>query len=384
MSQARGVPSLTGCVRPTVGRRDWSTYTVLGLVGYAVASAFAGVLASMWKLTLGERLVVLIGPPASFVFSVAIATAIKRGEGIVFYRSALAAIGTVVALGLVIDGRVARMLDIAVLGTGALLVFGRLGCLHVGCCHGRPARRGPAHVAAGFWRRWEGRTLFPIQLVESIASAVLVGAALAASRTPGSAALVYAVGYGLVRFVLERLRGDLVRPYRYGLSEAQWSCAATLALAAAWRPSGWTLVPLGALLAGAAILLARRRRDELFAPPHLGELDRICDAVLADPDHARRETGLIAISCHPLDDGRLDWVMSSSHAWWSAGAARRLGAALWGDAEVVEGRTPGVMHVVVARVESTSGGEPGVVADRALELGVELGGMSGPKRAVER
>lgn len=167
-----------------------------------------------------------------------------------------------------------------------------------------------------------------------------------------------AVGYGLARFGLERLRGDPVRPYLYGLSEAQWCCAATLALAAAWRPSIWTLASLGALVAAAAVLIARRRRDELFAPPHLRELGRICDAVLADPAHARRETGLVAVSCHPLGDGRLDWVMSSSHPRWSAGAARRLGEALWRDAEVVEGRTPGVMHVVAGRGAVAAGRGP--------------------------
>ena len=63
-------------MRPTVGRRNWSTYTVLGFIGYLVASAFAGVLATGWELELGERLVVLIAPPASFVATVAVATAI--------------------------------------------------------------------------------------------------------------------------------------------------------------------------------------------------------------------------------------------------------------------------------------------------------------------
>lgn len=340
-------------MRPTVGRRNWSTYTVLGFTGYLVGSAFAGVLAAAWGLGLGERLVVLLAPPASFVAAITVATAVKGREWIVFYQAAFSAIAAVLALGLAIDGRIARMLDVAVLGIGVFLVFGRLGCLHVGCCHGRPARRGvrygAAHVAAGFWPRWADRPLVPVQLVESAASAALVVAALAASRTAGTAALVYAIGYGLVRFVLERLRGDPARPYWYGLSEAQWWCAATLALAAAWQPSSWTLVPLGALVAAAAVLIARRRRGELFAPPHLRELDRVCDAVLADPAHARRETRLVAVSCHPLGGGRLDWVMSSSHPSWSAGAARRLGAALWRDAEVVEGRTPGVMHVVAPR-----------------------------------
>ena len=326
---------------------------MLGFAGYIVASGSGGLLAAAWELRLAERLVVLLAPPVAFLATVTVATAIKGREWIVFYQGALAAVAAVLGLGLAIEGRIPRMLDLAVLGIGVFLVFGRLGCLHVGCCHGRPARfgvrYGPAHVAAGFWHRWSGRTLFPIQLVESVASAVLVVAGLAVSGTPGSAALVYAIGYGLVRFVLELFRGDPVRPYAYGLSEAQLSCMAVIAAAAAWRPSSWTLIPLGAVLAGATLLVARRRERELFAPPHVRELDRICEAVLADPEHARRETRLVAVSCHPLDDGRIDWVMSSIHARWSVHAARRLGAELWRDLEVIGGRTPGVVHVVVAR-----------------------------------
>ncbi|HEX8113455.1 MAG TPA: hypothetical protein VF516_37250, partial [Kofleriaceae bacterium] len=61
----------------------------------------------------------------------------------------------------------------------------------------------------------------------------------------------------------------------------------------------------------------------------------------------RRETSLdVAVSCHALPDGRVDWVLSSSHAAWSVGTVRRLADALWPGAEVVAGRTPGVVHVI--------------------------------------
>lgn len=329
---------------------------MLGFTGYVIASSVGGLLATEWELTIGERLVTLIGPPVAFIATITIATALRGREWIVFFHAATTAIAAVIGLGLAIDGRLARMLDITVLGIGVFLVFGRLGCLHVGCCHGRPARfgvrYGPAHVVVGFWRRWQGRTLFPIQLVESIASAVLVIVGLAMSDAPGAAALTYMIGYSAVRFVLELFRGDPVRPYAYGLSEAQWFCAAAIAAAAAWRPSTWTLIPLGAVLAAGGMLSARRRERELFAPPHVRELDQICDAVLADPAHACRETHLVAVSCHALGDGRLDWVMSSVHTQWSVHAAQRLGAALWGRVEVIPGHTPGVIHLVVAREPS--------------------------------
>ena len=340
---------LARCARPTIGKR--STYTVLGFAGYAVATIVGVVLALRWQLALGERAIALIVPPAMFVMTVAIATALKGREWIVFYQALFAAVAGVVVAGLVADARVWRLVDVAVLGIGTFLVLGRIGCFHVACCHGKPARfgviYGDAHVAAGFWGRLAGRPLVPVQLLESAASALLVGAGLLASATPGTAALVYASGYACVRFALELVRGDPARPYAHGLSEAQWSSLGVAAVAALARPTWWTLAALGAIVLVAAILVGRRRARELLLAPHLGELDRVFGAILADPARGRRDTRLgVGVSCHDLPDGRRDWVMSSAHPAWSATTARRLASALFGDVELVEGRTPGVMHVL--------------------------------------
>jgi prolipoprotein diacylglyceryltransferase len=75
---------------------------------------------------------------------------------------------------------------------------------------------GDAHVAVGFWKRWKGRTLVPVQLVESAGSAVLVAIGLLASAEPGRAAIAYGAGYAVLRFVLELYRGDPVRRSRVG------------------------------------------------------------------------------------------------------------------------------------------------------------------------
>jgi hypothetical protein len=330
---------------------------VLGLVGYGTASIVGTALAIAWDLTLGERLVALVAPPLTFIAVIAIATALKGREWIVFYQAAFGVLAVVVLAGLAIDARVWRLVDIATLGIGTFLVFGRLGCFSVACCHGRPARRGvvyrDAHVAVGLWRRWAHRPLVPVQLIEAAGTLALVTAGLLGSGTPGRAAIVFSGGYAVLRFALELVRGDPVRPFAYGLSEAQWCCLAVGALCAITRPSMWTLALAGALAAGATALVARRRRRELVLPPHLHELDLLCDTVLADPVHARRDTGLgVGASCHVLPDGRLDWVLSSVHPAWSAATARAITAALWPDAEVVEGRTPGVVHAIVAPANS--------------------------------
>jgi prolipoprotein diacylglyceryltransferase len=137
------------------------------------------------------------------------------GETIVFYRTAIAA-----WLLAVMAGRTARISDLVVVLTLAFLAFGRVGCFRVACCHGRPARFGVrythAHARLGFPRRWVGRPLVPVQLFEAVASAVLAVAGvvlLVRGAAPGTATKILIVGYALVRFPLELLRGDGARPH---------------------------------------------------------------------------------------------------------------------------------------------------------------------------
>ena len=157
----------------------------------------------------------------------------------------------------------------------------------------------------------------------------------------------------VMRFALELVRGDPVRPFACGLSEAQWCSLGVVALCAIARPSPSSLATAIALAGGATALIVSRRRRELLLPGHLYELDLLCSAVLADPARARRNTRLgVGVSCHEVPDGRLDWVLSSTHSAWSAVTARTIAAALWPGAEVIAGRTPGVVHVVAASANS--------------------------------
>jgi hypothetical protein len=151
---------LTRCARPTLTRRAISAYTILGFTGYGAANVVAAWLALRWELTLIERLVAFFVPPLAFIVVVTVATAIARRERIVFYQTTVTGISLVGVVGALLGVRAALLVDLAVLGTGVFLVFGRLGCFAVACCHGtlgHGVTYGPQHVAAGFWRRWEGR-----------------------------------------------------------------------------------------------------------------------------------------------------------------------------------------------------------------------------------
>lgn len=341
--------AITRCAIPTV--RGKSTYTVAGFAGYGVANLLATTLFVAWELPLVDRLIAAFVPGIAFLLVVRIVRAIAGAEVIVFYEVAATGVLAAGLLDAAFGERAARVVDVVTIGIGAFLVLGRFGCFAVACCHGRPARfgivYGEAHVRVGFWSRWRGRRLWPTQLAESAASLALVVAGLVAGwARPGLPALIFIIGYASVRFALELVRGDWARPHSWGLSEAQWTAPSTAIACAVWRPHPITVAAAAALVIAAAVLVARRRRRELFEPPHLRELDRSCAA--AAHSQGRAETSLgVAVSRFQMPDGRVDWVLSSSHPRWSIAAARRLAALMWPAFELVEARTPGVVHVVV-------------------------------------
>jgi len=134
-------------------------------------------------------------------------------------------------------------LALALLGTLMPLYgcFARIGCFLGGCCFGRPSVLGVHYPASIFestdhgCRRFSpspnpGSRVFPIQLVESAAQAVLFGTlVLVLWRIPNSASAIFWVYlslYAIVRFILDFYRTTGARP-RYGrFSEAQLTCIA--------------------------------------------------------------------------------------------------------------------------------------------------------------
>ena len=218
-------------------------------------------------------------------------TKILAGEEIIIYYHHEIAVVVVTAVFLRLTRQsVLPYLDITVLGIGLFLSCGRLGCLMVGCCHGRPCRWGIAyrdeHAHAGFPAYLVGVKLFPIQAVESVFAACIVvsGTVLLLKRCPpGTALAFYIVSYGMARFCFEFARGDTARPYLGGFSEAQWT-SLLLALALAGGEQA-KIVPASrwhwavAIAMGAAMVLIsvwRRfdssRRFELLHPRHVREI----------------------------------------------------------------------------------------------------------------
>jgi phosphatidylglycerol:prolipoprotein diacylglycerol transferase len=121
--------------------------------------------------------------------------------------------------------------DAALPSVGIAQAIGRLGCLAAGCCYGAPtelpwAIPGPA-----------GAHVHPVALYEAAGNLALVALAIVLARRsrPGLGAVIYYVGYAVLRLGLECLRGDLARGLvRVPLgvvSVTQVICAAQLVIA---------------------------------------------------------------------------------------------------------------------------------------------------------
>jgi len=91
--------------------------------------------------------------------------------------------------------------------------IGRWGCFFAGCCYGKPTNlpwgvifKDPASLAP------LGVRLHPVQLYESAGDILLAGLLwvllLRRKETHGDVFWMYLLGYGLLRFVMEILRGD--------------------------------------------------------------------------------------------------------------------------------------------------------------------------------
>lgn len=268
-----------------LGRRR-PAFHVCGAMGLLLSVMVSLELAWVRHLEIGVVLGLTLVCCASFLALVMARKIMFGAERLVYYHHEIAAL-LAAAASLTFVGRpVLPYVDITVLGIGIFLACGRIGCLLVGCCHGRPALWGsryrPEHVVAGFESCFAGVRLFPVPALEALCVLliVVVGSALVATgRPPGEALAWCTITYAVARFGFEFLRGDPDRPYWRGSSEAQWT-SLLLAGLAIWAELGgrlpfhvWHLLA-AAFLFALTILNALRQTDcrRLVHPRHISEV----------------------------------------------------------------------------------------------------------------
>lgn len=102
--------------------------------------------------------------------------------------------------------------------------FGRIGCHCVGCCYGRPYSGPGAVVYSENQLAPPGISLFPVQLLEAVLLLVIavILIMLTLKNKFDVTVPTYFISYGIVRFILEFLRGDDLRGSYAFLSTSQW------------------------------------------------------------------------------------------------------------------------------------------------------------------
>jgi hypothetical protein len=279
--------------------RSTSAFQVCGYSGLVSAVLLGVFLTVIQDLSLGVLGVLVASSCATFL-ALAMGTKIVTGEEkLIYYHHE---VGILIVGGVVLrllDQPVLPYLELTLLAVGMFLALGRVGCLMVGCCHGRPCswgvRYGPGHADDGFPSHLTGIRLFPIQLLESATVLVVVvwGTVLITrGHPPGEALVLYVMGYGAARFVFEFARGDADRSYLAGFSEAQWTSLLLMAVALAAGLQGslplhaWHLASAG-LVAVCVVAVACRRwlasvpTHQILHARHLDEIARVLRALRA-------------------------------------------------------------------------------------------------------
>ena len=148
------------------------------------------------------------------------------GGGMVFYGGLIGAVAAGFIYIFHYKTPVSETIDIAFAGIPLFHAFGRIGCFMGGCCygveyHGIFAVTFPENNLGGAPANTE---VLPIQLIESGLNLVLWAILFTVYRKSGRRWLttgLYLCGYGIMRFVLEYFRGDLIRGHLGVLSSSQ-------------------------------------------------------------------------------------------------------------------------------------------------------------------
>ena len=205
------------------------------------------------------------------------ARALGRSEHVLFAGLYVGAAGLLGAAWL-LDLDLLAALDLYAIQFAAVMTWGRLGCHHNGCCRGLPSTWGVRYELQSGPAAGKTTPFLPVQIIESGLWLILMaaGGAMAARSPHGLAAGAVLSSYAMVRYALEGLRGDEVRPQLAGISQSRWLALPSLATGlyltstAGGVSSPW--LPLSATAALVLLTVIARWWADSPAPLPLGAL----------------------------------------------------------------------------------------------------------------
>jgi phosphatidylglycerol:prolipoprotein diacylglycerol transferase len=179
-----------------------------GVLAARLPEAF---LLSAFAAYLGGKLAFILGYPEEFQKLLADAGwAGVLKQGFVYYGALLLQIPAAVIFFRWLRVPFLAGLDSFVVGIPIMHAMGRVGCFLAGCCYGCRTDS-PLQVTFQEGIGLNGVPLHPIQLYEALGNLLILGFLLFLSKrrpAPGTLTLAYFLGYALLRFFTEGLRGD--------------------------------------------------------------------------------------------------------------------------------------------------------------------------------
>jgi phosphatidylglycerol:prolipoprotein diacylglycerol transferase len=176
------------------------------------------------------------------------AAALRLWEGgLVYYGGALAAAASTALFARRHHWHFGQVADVLAPALALGHAVGRMGCFLAGCCFGKPWEHGVSFPAnsvafddlAGRGVLAPGATstppLHPTQLYEAAGELLIFGVLLLVRRRKpfeGSVALLYALLYAVLRFVVEIFRGDSRRGFVFSFLSTAQLISVVIALAA--------------------------------------------------------------------------------------------------------------------------------------------------------
>jgi len=224
--------------------REYPTFTLLGLVGFFLATTVAGLRAGRYGLPKSDPIFMgtfagiglLVGSsllfgitqiPVMWEYRAYLTTnfwpfMIRWFGGMVFYGGLFGAIAGIFLYCKVMKQPVATAMTLTIPVIPLAHAVMRVGCFAAGCCYG--IQHGLGITFTNSLGAPNGVPLIPVQLFEAAANLIIFAVLWVLTRKELNWALlaaIYGLMYSFTRFWLEFLRGDAIRGFALGLSTSQ-------------------------------------------------------------------------------------------------------------------------------------------------------------------
>ena len=270
-----------------------ASYHLFGTTGIIAACIFPLLLAGLLNLSILITFILLLASAILTWAYIKVTILLTKKDAVVFFNYFLTLLAGSVLVLRIMNQPILLYMDIMILGAGLLFAFGRIGCFMAGCCYGKPSYLGirydKHHTKNGFPRLLRKVRLLPIQLIESMwlfAVTVFCTLLVFTSETPGITLSTFLILLALGRFVLEFFRGDPMRPYTLGLSQAQWTSSVMLSVTVLFQIVGflpfrvWQPFILASFLILLITFIVRSKNvslSSLYSASHVHEIAELFD-----------------------------------------------------------------------------------------------------------